>query len=193
MAISLNNHENRIKALENRSYTLTRLIDESFSASTVKTLYVRDLSKYDFLVCFGDIAFAGGTDPESGNFRAINIIPVKIFDEIWDTSMLFAPTWSTTKNINTSIEVMQNEHFVIIVSDRGSNQTITIQHNPKTNGVLSDNKIFLFGLKLYYNFSYNICSLANSISFHFFKCLINSFKGGVKEIWQLVLRIMTIV
>lgn len=42
------------------------------------------------------------------------------------------------------------------------------------------------GLKLYYNFSYNIYRLANSISFHFLKCLINSFKGGVKEIWQLV-------
>ena len=30
----------------------------------------------------------------------------------------------------------------------------------------------VWGLKLYYNFSYNIYKLANSISFHFFKCLI---------------------
>ena len=64
MAISLKNHEDRIKVLENRSYTLTRLIDEPFSASIVKTLYVRDLSKYDFLVCFGDVAFANGAAPE---------------------------------------------------------------------------------------------------------------------------------
>ena len=161
MAISLSNHEDRIKKLE----------DNSLSSSKLTEISVGNVSSYNL---------------SNMSNNALHLIS---FTAAWTES------YYNGRNVECCIPWLKNSYIAGLDcmggSDFGYGAYVRIAENiisviPRngSNGRIEGMRIIT--LKLYYNFSYNIYRLANSISFHFFKCLINSFKGGVKEIWQLV-------
>ena len=162
MGISLSNHEDRIKKLESTGYskhTTVDLIGTIIDGRDKTYDLKRSLSEFDFIFCKQDA--------------------------------LGEPAWRCHSSLVDILTLRDHKLACLFLSiGRDAQTNVVIEY--KTDAQL---RIYtlqnhfdyrLYGLKLYYNFSYNIYSLANSISFHFFKCLINSFKGGVKEIWQLV-------
>ncbi len=161
MAISLNDHESRIKALENRS---SRIIFGGYVGYTrwfwITKLRIPSNTQRRIFV-------SSRTDTEGPEYM-----------QIYDSSNLTEPV--SICNGENVIEFVENNGEFIIYEIKSSGEWF--------NNILQ----VYYQLKLYYNFSYNIYRLANSILFHFFRCLVNSFKGGVKEIWRLVLRIMKI-
>ena len=152
MAISLSNHEDRIKALENKSSSW--VIIAEYNDVTGDTIHLRQ-SYYNFNLIIIEWYYYGFMQHLTNIFDFSVGYLFNLYDPI-DSSTIF------------KIETVSTTTWKLHMSGTG----------------MRFNRIR--GLKLYYNFSYNIYRLANSISFHFFKCLINSFKGGVKEIWQLV-------
>ncbi len=161
MGISLSNHEDRIKRLE-------EIISEPKYIWVSCCSYTQMLPERIYIFIPKNVIKIGISEV----INAINIDNEKY-------SNLFNVNYSPKSNIinpsgETSLVYITElaDHYKYLYKDISSGH---------------DNHITVWGLlKLYYNFSYNIYSIANSISFHFFKCLINSFKGGVKEIWQLV-------
>ena len=179
MAISLSNHEDRIKALE-EPITYTMILHHDFNSSSNEVVIHRsDYDKYDMLLFFADVARSNSDRKESGSYRGMSLIPTKVIINHKPTA--FTPGFTYTCGEGYSVYA---ESFECRVNEN-ADLTLSAFVN---YGNWSDNRMIVYGLKLYYNFSYNIYRLANSTSFHFFKCLINSFKGGVKEIWQLVLK-----
>ena len=140
MEISLSNHEDRIKKLENNTssgFTLKQL----FSGSNSSEVTLND---------------------NINNFDAIYILSNQNIGTIHeDINIIFKPEYNTTRHGN-------HVSSVAAFSYVASNNTIRITYNwGNTTSIIK-----VYGLKLYYNFSYNIYRLASSISFHFFKCLI---------------------
>ena len=156
MAISLSNHEDRIKALENKSLQLSNIkVDKLWTGDITNNtkLSIPNLNNYNIVWIKVNFYYIGCYVCIRGTKNGIG-------DDIGDGHKTQA--WITLNNDNTL-------SYEVTIWDYSSRRLLEV-----------------WGLKLYYNFSYNIYRLANFILFHFFKCLINSFKGGVKEIWQLV-------
>ena len=136
MAISLNDHESRIKALENNSYI------KSLKVLTFDT----DSKKF--------------TIPETN----------------WDFCLISAVT--TRYDERTPTLMLKRDEDIYFIYGLDYNNYMEFRYTSSLNELhfMSStwhmSKIIMFALKLYYNFSYNIYRLANSISFHFFKCLI---------------------
>ena len=185
MAISLNNHEDRIKALENGgsgngAYTIrgngtSNPFSSAFEERRSGNISVARSSN-SFTLPAGNYLFTALTNATmngggNGYNASLSVVLKQGSSTIANGVGGSAAEWSNLSSLlHCCVSISSSTSFSLTV---GANRVST----PGT---------YLAILKLYYNFSYNIYSLANSISFHFFKCLINSFKGGVKEIWQLV-------
>ena len=162
MAISLSNHEDRIKKLENRTENINTL---------KQTVLLEKLES--------------GTGTLKDSVRNYPWILLYCVNS-WEQNRYVIPFWQSGQHLEINMlyncpgssGVKENDWLLYKFTNE---RAIQIVDQKNMSGFYK-----IVGLKLYYNFSYNIYSLANSISFHFFKCLINSFKGGVKEIWQLV-------
>ena len=166
MAISLSNHEDRIKKLESKPQ-IARIFysgSENSGPGYGKTITLTERIR-DFHIIVIEILTV------DGYFH-------KFFYGPQFVSSTGNHKYDCTSNWNSQDMIVD-----LFPSIDGLSIRIAAT-NPNPNRFKGIH--WIYGLKLYYNFSYNIYSLANSISFHFFKCLINSFKGGVKEIWQLV-------
>lgn len=159
MGISLSNHEDRIKKLESdSSYTPTEFkVDILFNNPVTcnngqmpLSLPVSTVSKYPFLV----VVFTGWEAYASLTSITTTVSVAVILKKL---------KWYATEGYGGS-RYSETEGFVIEMS--GSNVNFVCQTGNTTS------LMYVYGLKLYYNFSYNIYRLANSISFHFFKCLI---------------------
>ena len=169
MAISLSNHEDRIKKLEDKKLEWVLIlnnIDNSINTNVGAIVPLEhNLSMFD-IVMFEFVTY----NPSQATFCQAIAYGKELYNRsntnylynltpVWNQYGLFVDIFPYSEGMSFKIANASNYYKYIRV---------------------------IRGLKLYYNFSYNIYRLANSISFHFFKCLINSFKGGVKEIWQLV-------
>ena len=171
MAISLSNHEDRIKKLEeyvNTSSTGGTLLFYNESAADMinKTFMLNDVWTNYTTLCVVHGRAASSTIIDN---LTTTYIPTRFIASSDQTQANMSCEWCLSTANGYLMIVFRNDSksFYVTESSYGRIKRIV-------------------GLKLYYNFSYNIYRLANSISFHFFKCLINSFKGGVKEICQLV-------
>ena len=161
MAISLSNHEDRIKKLESST---------GVGRVTFQYIGLVNSAQYDLSGLSSDhlhiLDFAATWNVEHYVYRTNHIcIPWIKGHDVPKRDTMHGNDFSYENYFEITGNVLK------LSGQRGSGSCI---------------KLRITSLKLYYNFSYNIYSLANSISFRFFKCLINSFKGGVKEIWQLV-------
>ena len=168
MGISLSNHEDRIKKLESST---------GVGRVTFQYIGLIGSAQYDLSNLPSDqlhiLDFTAAWSVEYYSYRINHIcVPWMKGHDIPKRDTMHGSNFSYENYFEITGNILK------LSGARGSGSHINLR---------------ITSLKLYYNFSYNIYRLANSISFHFFKCLINSFKGGVKEIWQLVLRIMTIV
>ena len=136
MAISLNDHESRIKALENNSYI-----------KSLKVLTFDTISKKF-------------TIPETN----------------WDFCLISAVTARYDERTPTLMLKRDEDSYFIYGLDYNNymefRYTSSLNELYFMSSTWNMSKIIMFALKLYYNFSYNIYRLDNSISFHFFKCLI---------------------
>ena len=173
MAISLSNHEDRIKKLEeyiNASATGGTLLfyNESAADMANKTFTLNDVWTNYTTLC---VVHGRDTGSNTIDNLTTTYIPVRFIVSSDQTQINTALEWC----LSTA-----NGYLMIVFRNDSKSFYVTEAQYGRIKRIV--------GLKLYYNFSYNIYSLANSISFHFFKCLINSFKGGVKEIWRLVLK-----
>ena len=169
MAISLSNHEDRIKKLEDKKLEWVLIlnnIDNNINTNVGAIVPLEhNLSMFD-IVMFefvthnpGQAAFCQAIAYGKELYNRSNTNYLYNLTPVWNQYGLFVDIFPYSEGMSFKIVNASNYYKYIRV---------------------------IRGLKLYYNFSYNIYRIANSISFHFFKCLINSFKGGVKEIWQLV-------
>ena len=175
MAISLSNHEDRIKKLEARGPKYMNLLGVPRNSNGLpngiangRTYKLRDsVTKYDLLI----FTFAQDDNKLDGIF----------VNRLFTSCVMFASDFCN----GISAECGSTETYARIAY---VDESTVKCWGAYSQGVPMVDKQFLTvaALKLYYNFSYNIYRLVNYILFHFFKCLINSFKGGVKEIWQLV-------
>ena len=188
MAISLNNHEDRIKALENNtgSKSSSRMFSQIGSWNGTNLVYNPTLTCSATFCTPTDNIFKlqpgtyvidarahGRSNNYSGGSDAFVTVELYVND---------VKKYSAAKGGTAYYGYVESHLVVPLDVTSVSNIKITAVGS----GALSRWNGMVAILKLYYNFSYNIYRLANSILFHFFKCLINSFKGGVKEIWQLV-------
>ena len=154
MAISLNDHEDRLQSIERRDW---------YSILDHTNIQI----------------------PQDSNF-----VEICRYDPA-DVKMIFIYFSYAYSNTIMTVLPAGNEYYsckIWPISDKtyeGSTESIYVEINVGTISMktfgpsINDNcviAIYGFGdrnkLKLYYNFSYNIYSLANSISFHFLKCLI---------------------
>ena len=139
MAISLNDHESRIKALEGNSGNYSETTLYSGSSTTTVTLS-QSINNFDAIVIMTDVS------EYSGDCR---FIPKSLYNR--QHRLEYASGIGVSTITPTDNRVVFNDNW------QGRNTTHILA---------------VVGLKLYYNFSYNIYRLANSMSFHFFKCLI---------------------
>ena len=148
MGISLSNHEDRIKKLEERTESIntlktTELLGELRSGSGILKDSIRN---YPWLLCYCDNTWNQGT----------YVIPHVQFGQHISINTLYNCPGSSGNQINDwLLYKFTNE------------TTIQIVAQANMRGFLK-----IIGLKLYYSFSYNIYRLAVSISKSFLKCLI---------------------
>ena len=188
MGISLGNHEDRIKRLENNtgSKSSSRMFSQIGSWNGTNPVYnptltcsatfctptdnIFELQPGTYVI---DARAHGRSDSHGSESDAFCQIVLYVND---------VKKYSAAKG-GTAFYGYVESHLVVPL-DVTSTSNVKIE--AVGDGVLNRYNGMVAILKLYYNFSYNIYRLIRFISFHFFKCLINSFKGGVKEIWQLV-------
>ena len=141
MSISLNNHEDRIKVLENRRPKWIPLTTKSTNISYTNWVKICDFDTQMYQ--FGMIAVDNAYNPDTGNNSNIhlNFLPLA-------THQFEFVAW------NLDPLVSKDEHMMIRVQS-GSVYGKTIADSPQDDNYA----VFCWGLKLYYNFSYNIYCL----------------------------------
>ena len=174
MAISLSNHEDRIKALESNigNKSTTKVFSQIGTWSETNLVYnptvtcsasfctptdnVFELQPGTYLI---NAKVHGNSNYHGSSSSAF--VTMELY--VNDAKKFSAPKCSTAFYAYV-------ESYLMVPLD------ITTVSNVKItaigSGSLSRGNGMVTILKLYYNFSYNIYRLANSISFHFFKCLI---------------------
>ena len=141
MSISLNNHETRITALENRDVRWDSFISNSVNISSQNRVkicsYDKDLYDVGFIIWTHD----GDSSP---NHEQITMIPIGRHD--YDATIM---------RVDQS---GQNEEIHIVV-ELGDVYGYSSGSNTYDNYVLG-----FWGLKIYYIFRYNICEILKLIS-----------------------------
>lgn len=144
MAISLKNIEDRVKVLEGRC-KIVKLTSFVFLNRTWKNIC--DVSNYDILFIYADHGYSGASYHPRGTSANLHAICVKSLFTDWYNQLV----WWGSDTEYTQLRLSGNYL-----------QGYSIQSNADP----TDNKVLVYGLKLYYNFSYNIIyKILSSIKF----------------------------